>query len=131
MFKPVKCLFVAIDGRIHAENVPIGKREIQFIDGAHPLVSQAVYHDIDGRGPPLVIYWQNHPSPEGVELDFNEQEDVVAEAVALTQFKLRPLISKRWVRMLVWSALLFFKAVLVGFLTAFIVLVVLILLGVS
>ena len=125
MFKPVKSLFVAMDGRIHAENIPIKKREVEFIDGAHPITPEAVYYDIDGKGPPLIIYWQGRPSPEGIELDFDQQSAIIAEAVHMTQHKLRPLISKRWVRIAVRSALLFFKAILIGFLVAVAVLILL------
>jgi hypothetical protein len=115
----IKGLFIGMDGIIHAENLPIKKREIEFIDGCHPIMPPAVYYDVDKLGPPLYIAWHGRPAPEGGDLDVEQEKAIIKEAVHMSQHKMRPLVSKRWTRLTIRGLMMLFKTIVVGFVVSF------------
>jgi len=126
----VKGLFIGMDGVVRAENLPTNKREIEFIDGAHPFIPAAIYHDIHHKGPPLYIVWQGRPMPEGVKADDRTtEESLIKEATYMGMHNLKPLISRRWTRMLIRSAIILIKSIFIGFVVGFVMLLALVVIG--
>jgi len=115
----VKALFIGMDGVVHAENIPQTKREIEFMDGAHPINPDAIYYDIERKGPPLYVVWHGRPNPEGMPPDKNNESPFIKEAVHMVQHKRRTLLSKRYYRLFVRSVVMFFKVAVIGFLISF------------
>lgn len=116
----VKGLFIRMDGTIWAENIPIDKREVEFLDGSHPFLPSAIYHDIDHKEPPLYIVWQGRPMPEGFKDDSrNIEESLIKEATHMTMFRLKPLISRRWTRAIFRWSLMFIKILILTFAIVF------------
>jgi len=119
----VKGLFVGMDGVIRAENIPITKRGIEFLDGAHPITSKAIFHDIDRINPPVYVCWHDCPEPEGHQGLTSENHPVLMEAVHMTQHRMKPLISKRYYRLFVRSVLTFIKVFAIMLVASFWILV--------
>jgi hypothetical protein len=114
----IKALFIGMDGVIHGENIPKNKREIEFIDGAHPITPPSIYHDVDGVGPPLYIVWHGRPMPEGADLDSDQEKAIIKEAVHMRQHTFRPLVSKRWIRLTLHGFVILLKSIMIGFVLA-------------
>jgi len=119
----VKGLFIGMDGVVRAENLPTNKREIEFLDGCHPFIPAAIYHDIDHKGPPLYIVWQGRQMPEGIDADDRTtEESLIKEATYMSMHNLKPLMSRRWIRMIIRSAIILIKSIFIGFVIVFVML---------
>lgn len=128
-FPRIMSLFAGMDGVWQSEFVPTRAREVEFLDGNHLILPAAIFHDIDHKGPPLFICWHGTPIPEGIDPDRKLEEAHIKEAFHIGQHRIRPLMSRRWNRLLLRSALMFVKSVIVGFVFAFIVFVLLLVLA--
>jgi len=129
LIRSIKALFVCMDGNIHVENIPVTKREVDWIDGAHPLPTSCVYEDIDHKLPPIVLIWHGIPEPEGAGIGEKGQGAFLQEAFHFTQHKRKPLVSKRWIRLTVKGLIMFLKILFIGFLVAFCMMVLVAVIG--
>ena len=112
-------LTVGADGIIRADRIPPNKRIIELPDGAHPLMADAIYYDIDNKGPPIVIYWHGFPAPEGHPLNEEQEAAYLKETLSLVQHRFRPVVSRLWSRRFMQWGLMFLKVMLFAMLFAF------------
>ncbi len=125
-FPRIMSLFGGMDGVWQSEFIPTRAREVEFIDGNHVILPAAIFHDIDHKGPPLYICWHGTPIPEGINPDRDLEEAHIKEAFHMTQHKLRTLMSRRLNRLLLRSALMLVKSIILGFVFAFSMLILLV-----
>lgn len=118
----IRCLFIGMDGIVHAELIPQNKREIELLDGNHPIAPPAIFYDIDERIAPIYVCWHGLPTPEGIELDSDSEKAFIKEAVHMVQHKQKPLISRRIYRMIWHDFVLFVKCCFIGITTVFVLL---------
>lgn len=125
----VKVLFFRADNRCQAESIGPFKRHIMMQDGDHPMTPKCVLKDAEGKLPSLIVLWQGIPGAEGNMFDTTDGELVGLEAEIVKQHRQKISISRRWVRRLFFSMILFGKMLLLFGVMGFIIMLTWLLMG--
>lgn len=119
----IRAIFIAADGRAYSQLVPANRRAIEFADGCHPFVPEAVFYDRIGKGPPLIIYWQDRLLPEGCSVDFATLREWRKEMFHVGQHRQKYPLSRRWARSFARGFVLTLKIVMMAMLAVIAVLI--------
>jgi len=118
----MKLVYLTVDGRAKVENWTINARNVEMMDGPHPVTNDSVWQDSKRLGPALMFIIQDVLAPYGGSMAARDVKTRIYEVKLASMAFKAPSLSKMWVRWLqnmfdwVTSHIVYlFIAVIVGY----------------
>jgi hypothetical protein len=96
----MKILYLKVDGTCKVENWKVNARNLEMLDGPHPVTNDSIWQDSKRLGPAVMMVIQDVLGPYGASMASEDVKTRMYEVKLASMAFRQPSISKMWQRML-------------------------------
>jgi hypothetical protein len=96
----MKILYLKVDSTCKVENWKVNARNLEMLDGPHPVTNDSIWQDSKRLGPAVMMVIQDVLGPYGASMASEDVKTRMYEVKLASMAFRQPSISKMWQRML-------------------------------